>query len=359
MTFDPWGAGKITDYEHAFKKFGLEKFDKTKFPIDHYLFRRNLIIAHRDFGKYYDRIKSKKTFLQLTGIASSGDLHFGHKVDIDLFRVFKDLGAKGYFCVCDLDAYTSRSDKKIPDLKTAKEYAVKNAAHLLAFGFISKDIYVQSRKGSRYYEFVFEISKKITSNMFEAVYGHKDLGKVSAVLLQLADIIHVQLPEFFGKNPSLTGIGLDQDPHAKITRDVVKRLPYDLELPSFLYFLHQSGLKEGSKMSSSEPATAIFLEDSPEVVKKKINRTFTGGRDSVDEQREKGGNPDICKVYEFFRFHHPDDLFLADLDKECRSGKILCGECKGNCVKFINDFLEGHQKKYKKALPEARKIVYG
>ena len=62
MTFDPWGAGKITDYEHAFKKFGLEKFDKAKFPIDHYLFRRNLIIAHRDFGKYYDRIKSKKTF---------------------------------------------------------------------------------------------------------------------------------------------------------------------------------------------------------------------------------------------------------------------------------------------------------
>lgn len=359
MTFDPWGANKITDYEHAFTKFGLSRFDNSKFPIDHYLFRRNLVIAHRDFAKVYDLIKSKKTFLQLTGIASSGDLHFGHKVDIDLFRTFKGLGAKGYFCVCDLDAYTSRDDKKMPTLSVAKEYAVKNVAHLLAFGFSEKEIYVQSKKSNRYYEFVFEISKKITSNMFEAVYGHKDLGKVSAVLLQLADIIHVQLPEFFGKNPSVTGIGLDQDPHAKITRDVVKKLPYDLEAPSFVYFLHQSGLKEGSKMSSSEPATAIFLEDSADVVKKKINRTFTGGRESLEEQKEKGGNPDVCKVYEFFRFHHPDDKYLLDLTKECRAGKILCGECKGNCIRFINDFLSGHQKKYEAALPTAKKIVYG
>ncbi|MEA3230100.1 MAG: tryptophan--tRNA ligase, partial [archaeon] len=313
----------------------------------------------RDFGKVFDRIKSKKMFLQLTGIASSGNLHFGHKVDIDIFILFKSLGAKGYLCVCDLDAYTSRPDSKMPNLDTAKKYALNNVVHLLAFGLSPKDIYVQSRKENRYYEFVFEISKKITTNMFEAVYGHRDLGKISAVLLQLADILHIQLPEFFGKNPSVTGIGLDQDPHAKITRDVTRKLTYDLEMPSFIYFLHQSGLKDGSKMSSSEPDTAIFLDDGPDVVKKKINRTFTGGRDSVEEQREKGGNPDVCKMYEFFRFHNPDDSSLEELGKKCRTGKILCGECKKNAICFINGFLERHMEKCKKSLPAAKKIVYG
>lgn len=355
---DAWGSNKIENYDHVFKEFGLTKFKDFGF-VDHYLFRRQLIVAHRDFKKIADAIQNKTQFIQLTGIAASGDMHFGHKVDVDFFKVFKDLGAKSKFAICDIDGYVSRPDSKIPNIGVAKEIAVRNVADLIALGVLPEDIYVQSQKENGYYQFSYEISKKITQNVFEGVYGHVDLGKVSAVLLQIADILHVQLPFMFGKSPTLTGIGIDQDPHARITRDVSKRMNYDLEVPSFFYFVHQSGLKEGSKMSASEPDTAIFLADSPSQVKKKINRAFTGGRDTVEEQREKGGDPTICKVYEHLKFHHPDDSFLTKTFDDCRSGKMLCGECKQNSIKFTNDFLEQHQKKYEKALPFAKKIVYG
>ncbi len=358
MKIDAWGSNKIENYEHVFKEFGLSKFEDFNL-VNHYLFQRRIIIAHRDFGKIKDAIANKSKFLQLTGIASSGELHFGHKVDVDFFKLFKSLGAKSKFCVCDIDAYVSRPDSKVPDITSAKEIAVRNVADIIALGVDSKDIYVQSQKEKEYYQFSYEISKKITKNMFEAIYGHVDLGKISAVLLQLADILHVQLPFMFGKAPSITGIGIDQDPHARITRDVAKRVNYDIEIPSFFYFHHQSGLKEGAKMSSSEPDTAIFLRDSEEEVKRKIGKTFTGGRDTVEEQREKGGNPEVCKVYEMFRFHHPDDKFLKETEDKCKAGRILCGECKQNCIAFLNESMKQHREKYDKALPIAKKIVYG
>lgn len=348
--FDPWSSKSIENYESAFEEFGLSRFSKK---LDHYFFDRNIIIAHRDFDKVYGRIKSKKPFIQMTGIATSGRLHFGHKVDVDLFVFFsKFKNSRNYFALSDIDAYCSR--EKIKTMQEAKNYAINNLAHILALGVSLKDIYAQSKKEPRYYEFAFEISKKITKNMFEATYGHIDLGKIQASLLQYADILHPQLKEYEGKMPSITGIGLDQDPHTRLTRDMARK--FNLELPSFIYFLHQSGLQQGTKMSSSQPETAIFLDDTITDAVKKIKNAFTGGLPSAEEQRRKGGNPDICKVHEFLRFHHPDTKFVSEIYNRCRKGNILCGECKQVCADFISEFLKKHQEKVKKNIKIAEKF---
>lgn len=357
---DPWGSSAISDYEHVFKEFGLGAFpDSWKGKLKHSFFSRNIIIAHRDFQKIISCIESKKPFINITGIASSGSFHLGHKADIDLFRFFKEHGARNYFCICDLDGYLSRPDSKVPSMEKAKEFAIANTADVLALGLDAKDIKVQSRRETRYYEFTLELSKKITKNMFEAVYGHLDLGKVAANLLQYSDILHGQLPEFEGKMPSITGIGLDQDPHARLTRDLAKKMSYPMEVPSFVYFRHQSGLKEGTKMSSSEPDTAIFLNDFPKDVERKIANAFTGGRNTAEEQRRLGGKPEICNVHELLLFHLDDEKELRRIWNECKKGKWLCRECKQYTSKFLNDFLKKHQSKVKENLPIARKLVLG
>jgi len=360
---DPWGSAEIKekDYSHVFKAFGLKEFPESmRSALDHRFFERGIVIAHRDFEKVFNRIQQKKPFINLTGIASSGNMHFGHKADLDLFKFFRDCGAVSKFAICDLDGYVSRPDKKVPSMKKAKEFAVENLSNALALGLSEKDVYVQSRMPSRYYEFAFELSKKITANTHEALYGHLDLGKISANLLQYADILHLQLPEFAGKMPSVTGIGLDQDPHARLTRDIAKRLfDYSIEEPSFIYFRHQSGLQEGKKMSSSEPDTAIFLSDSPKEARRKIMKAFTGGQPTVKEHREKGGNPDICKVCEMLRFHYPDTKKLEKIFEDYRAGKILDGENKEFTAQFVEEFLERHQQKVQEKLPLAKEIVLG
>lgn len=352
---DPWGSLEISDYEKLFKEFGLSRMHEG-LRLNHYLFDRNVIIAHRDFEKVYKRIKSKQPFVNMTGIASSGPMHLGHKVVLDLFAFFSKFTKQNYFAVADIDAYVSRP--KISSLSAAKEIAVNNLAHALALGVPKESVYLQSKKEPRYYTFTLELSKKITENMFKAVYGHLDLGKMAANLLQYADILHGQLKEYSGKMPSVTAIGLEQDPHAKLTRDLARAVDYDIELPSFIYFKHQGGLQKGKKMSSSEPETAIYLDDKPAEVERKIDKTFTGGRDTIEEQKKLGGRPDICKIYELQTFHNPDDKLVKKVYTDCVKGRLMCKDCKKLCLKFLQGFLTKHQKKLSSTVKIAKKIVY-
>lgn len=355
---DPWGNA-LLDYEKAAENFGIQAIPEEirKFFKDNRFFSRNIIIAHRDFNKVFERIKLKEPFIQMTGIASSGEVHFGHKVIVDLLLSLKKYNSRNYFGICDIDGYVSRPDFKVPSLNKAKEYAINNLANVLALGLEKKDVFIQSKKEQRYYEFAFELSKKITGNMFKAVYGHLDLGKISANLLQYADILHPQLSEYEGKMPSVTAIGLEQDPHIRVCRDIAKRLPYDFELPSSLYITYQGGLLANKKMSSSEPETAIFLDDTEETAEKKLRNTFTGGRESIEKQKQLGGKPEICRIFELYRFHHPDNNSVKETEQDCKGGKLMCKDCKKKCVEFITSFLKDHQKKLVKTTKLAEKMI--
>ncbi len=356
MVLDPWGAEEIKDYKKLFLEFGVKEFpEEWKKKLEHHLFERGIVIAHRDFEKIMERIEQNAEFIVMTGIASSGKMHLGHKMIVDLVLHLKNLGGKVFFCIADIDAYTSR--EKIKTLKEAQEFAVENLANALALGLKEEDIYLQSKKEARYYSFAFEISKKFTNAELRAIYGELTPGKLAANFLQYADILHPQLPEYLGAMPSVTPVALEQDPHMRAVRDVAQRLPYGFVLPSSIYILHQSGLKEGKKMSASEPDTAIFLTDSPEDAKRKIYRAFTGGGGTLQEQREKGGKPEVCKVFEILKYHHPDTGLVEKVFAKCKNGELICGDCKKMCTKFIARFLEEHKKKYEKAYEKAREIV--
>ncbi|MDE1855944.1 MAG: tryptophan--tRNA ligase [Candidatus Micrarchaeota archaeon] len=357
---DAWGSSEVKIDAKLISQFGLKQFSQDELKhYKHYLFERGIIVAHRDFGLIDGRIKNKQKFLQVTGIAATGPLHLGHKVDVDLFVYLNSLGAKSYFVVSDIDAYTSRPSSSVPSMEAAKENAAADVADLLALGVEKSDIYVQSRKEPRYYEFAFELSKILTENEIKAIYGSLNPGKIAANLLQYADILHPQLKEFDGPMPSITGIGIEQDPHARAVRDIAHRLPYKFFSPSFIYFTHLPGLQQDKKMSKSEPDTAIFLGDSAKDIKRKINKAYSGGKDSVEEQRKYGANVEIDRAFAILNYHHPDTEFVNDVREKYSSGKMLSGELKQICTEFLTEMLAKHQEKVEKSKTTAEKIVYG
>jgi tryptophanyl-tRNA synthetase len=97
------------------------------------------------------------------------------------------------------------------------------------------------------------------------------------------------------------------------------------------------------------PETAIFTIDSPQTAQKKVSSAFTGGRATVEEQRQLGANPDICSVFAYDYFLFMEDKEIEDLRVNCLSGNIMCGECKKTLAERVKKFLVEHKEKREKA----------
>ena len=60
----------------------------------------------------------------------------------------------------------------------------------------------------------------------------------------------------------------------------------------FKYELAMQGAQ--TKMSASDTTSSIYLTDTPKQIKTKINKyAFSGGKDTIEEHREKGGDTEV------------------------------------------------------------------
>ncbi len=363
----PWEVQGEIDYERLLKEFGLQ-------PLHHLpaifqknvLFRRGIIFAHRDFKPVVEAIEQKKPLVMMTGLMPSGKFHFGHKLVADQILFYQALGAKIYLTVADIEAYNSRN----PNLKELKEIALKEyLTNYLALGLDLKkcDFYFQSqrskdgKKANAYYSLASLLSRHATFNEFKAIYGEISPGKMSSALLQAADMLHPQLPEFEGRPlPTVVPVGIDQDPHLRLARDLAQRFKEYSFLPlSSTYHTFLPGLG-GGKMSSSNPQSYLALTDSPEEAALKIKKyAFSGGQPTLEEHRKKGGNPDVDVSFQMLRYGlEPDDQKLAEIEKNYRSGKLLSGELKQITIEKLTKFLREHQEKRKKAEKIVQKLTF-
>jgi tryptophanyl-tRNA synthetase len=67
-------------------------------------------------------------------------------------------------------------------------------------------------------------------------------------------------------------------------------------------------------MSASDPNTAIYMSDTPNQIKNKINKHgFSGGRETEELHRKYGGNPDVDVAFQYLSFFEEDDEKLAQI----------------------------------------------
>ena len=112
------------------------------------------------------------------------------------------------------------------------------------------------------------------------------------------------------------------------------------------------------KMSSSIPETAIFTTDSEEVIDKKISNAFTGGQPTVDLQRKLGANFNICPVFWYLRYFFDTEGESDERARKCKSGQLLCGECKCNLKDATKPFIAEFKKRREKAKNRIDEFVF-
>lgn len=362
----PWEVKGTIDYNKLIKEFGLQPLQHLpkeflKLP----LFRREIVFAHRDFNRIATAIEQKKPFVMMTGLMPSGKFHFGHKMVADQIIFYQSLGAKVYVTVADIEAYNSR----VPDMKELRKTAITEyLTNYVALGLdLNKcDFYFQSkrsedgRKASAYYSLANMLARHVTFNEMKAIYGEITPGKMSASLLQAADMLHAQLPEFEGGPlPVIVPVGADQDPHLRLARDLSQRIKeFKFLQLSSTYHKFLPGLG-GGKMSSSDETSYIALTDTPEEAARKIKKyAFSGGQATLEEHRRLGGNPDIDVAFQMLKYGmEPDDAKLQQIYTDYKSGKLLSGELKQLLINQIMVFLREHQEKRKKAEKVVEKFL--
>ena len=349
---DPWGSELVEDYEKIIKDFGLEVFDPKIFPKPNKIMRRSVVFAGRDLKIIAKAIKTKKPFYVLSGIVPSAEkIHFGNKMVIENMKYFQEQGADTYILVADLEAAAARGIS----LEEARKRAL--SFHIPAFIALGLDpkktnFYFQS-ENIKVTHLASEASKKTTANEFKAIYGSLEPGRIYSAFTQVGDILYPQLKETM---PGIIPVGIDQDPHIRLTRDLARRLKgkYKFFLPSGIYHKYTPSLDGSLKMSKSKPESCIELPEDIQRVKPKIMRAKTGGRDTVEEQKKLGGQPEKCMIFELYKQHLiEDDKKLQKIYDSCKAGKLACGEDKQNCCRIMENFMN----KFKDGVEKAKKDI--
>jgi tryptophanyl-tRNA synthetase len=357
MVVTPWEVRGKVDYERLMREFGtqpltdelLKRVAKHTGEL-HLQLRRELFFSHRDLDTVLDLYEKGTKFVLYTGRGPSGPVHIGHLVPWIFTKHLQDkFDTRLYFQMTDDEKFVVDDENKLADMT---RFGYENALDLIALGFKPENTFIiyDVNDIDLLYDIALEVAKRITYSTAKATFGFQDstnLGWVFWPAIQAAPcFIHKKLT---GDNvPALIPAAIDQDPYWRITRDIAQKLGYCK--PAQIHCRFLPGLGEGGKMSASEPETSIFTTDPPEVVKRKVWNAFTGGKGTAAEQKKTGAEPNICSVFQYFHYlFEEDDRKLSEREKKCRSGEILCGECKKDLTERLNRFLAEHQKKREKA----------
>lgn len=354
----PWEVSGNINYEKLIKEFGVSKIDsKLLKRIEkhtkelHPLLRRSIFFAHRDLNWIIDEYEKGNKFFLYTGRAPSGPIHLGHIMVWMFTKWLQDkFNVELWFQFPDEEKFLFKKDLEFREID---HYLHENMLDIIALGFNPKKTHfiIDSQHANLMYRPACEVAKRITFNTVKASFGLDDSTNIGSIFYTSMQAVPAFLPSIIKKKkiPCLIPHAIDQDPHFRISRDIIPKLGYDKPASIQCVFMPPLTGTQG-KMSSSKEES-IFLTDTPEEVRKKINKyAFSGGQATIEEHRKLGGNPNIDVCFQYLKFmFEEDDKKLAKIEKDYRTGKLLTGELKQYTIDKINKFLAEHQKKRKKA----------
>ncbi len=359
--------GKI-DYGRLIEQFGTQELTPELLAKLHHLaggelppvLTRGIYYSHRDLGPLLDGYANGRPFFLYSGRGPSGPLHISHLLHFDLCLWFqKRLGVPMYIQITDDEKFWSR-----PTLSREEtvHWGLENLVDLLALGFDPKrtHVFFDSKSIAAMYPLAVRVARKIPYSSVKAVFGLQPSANIGWVFFTALQTVPAFWPSWAeGRSvPCLIPCGVDQDPHFRLTRDIAEGLGYPK--PALLHSKMVPGLLGEGVMSTTANRAddALFLNDPPREVERKLRNAFTGGRATVEEQRRLGAVPEICSIWALWRTRFaPSDREFEEITRTCRSGELLCGDCKGKLIERVHTFYDEHAAAREKAKSWAESAI--
>lgn len=355
FTVTPYSVEGDVDYDRLLEEFGADALtpeQRANFPAPgHPLVRRDVFYAGRDVDQFLDAANGGEPHSVVTGRGPSGPMHIGHVLPFYFAKYLQDqTGALVYVPISDDEKYLLGR----ASLEEIGDHTRENLRDVLAVGFDPERtrIVVDTADADVVYPLATAFAREVTQSTVDATYGPpENVGLSFYPAVQTAHLLLPQLVE--GRHPTLVPIAVDQDPHVRVCRDVAAKQRYDVDKPGALLSKFLPSLEGPGKMSSSDDAPGILLSDDRQTVLEKIRtHAYSGGRTSLAEHRERGGDPEVDVAYRYlYYFFEESDERVERLAREYREGSLLSGELKELAAGKIADFLEAHQERRRELGP--------
>jgi len=172
----------------------------------------------------------------------------------------------------------------------------------------------------------------------------RDLGLEEAMVFGHLGYPVLQAADILVYKGDAVPVGEDQVPHVEITREIARRfnLLFGQVFPEpeslLTRFARLPGL-DGKKMSKSLD-NSIYLSDSAREIERKINQAFT---DPTRIRVTDPGHPEGCVVFAYHRKFSQSDA--AQVEADCKAGKLGCVAHKKQMAAILNAFLEPFREK--------------
>jgi tryptophanyl-tRNA synthetase len=361
----PWKVEGAVDYDRLIKKFGtqeitdeiLEKIQSFTGQL-HPLLEHRFFFSHRDLDWILNKYEKDEKFYLYTGRGPSGMVHLGHLMPWFLTKHLQDkFDSNLLFQITDDEKFLF-GNKTMDEIN---KNVYENILDIIAIGFKKSrtKIIVNSRHIQHLYSNSLEIAKRITFSTAKSVFGFTNSTNVGMIGFPPLQAVPCFLPTIIeGKpTPVLIPAAIDQDPYWRLTRDIAEKIGF--YKPAQIHSKFLPSLQTTGKMSSSNPETALFTTDEPKIIEEKVSNAFTGGQPTTALQKKLGGNPGICSVFSYLKFLFDTSRESNQRELKCRSGNLLCGECKHDLSNHSTTFISMFQERRQKAKDLVPEYMYG
>jgi len=278
---NPYGVIGNVDYDKLIREFGVEKIDEKLLKrIEknagemHFMLQRGVFFAHRDMKWLLDEYEKGNKFFLYTGRAPSGPIHIGHLLPWMFAKWLQErFDAEMWFQFPDEEKFLFKQNLSWEE---AQKYLNENMLDVIALGFKPGKTHflVDSLHDGLMYKEACKVAKKITFSTVKASFGMNESTNIGSIFYTSMQAVPAFLPCIIKKKkmPCLIPLGIDQDTHFRVSRDVIPKLGYDKPAIMHSVFLPPLSGMEGKMNASGEGNETIFTTDSPEEVKRKINK---------------------------------------------------------------------------------------
>ena len=306
----------------------------------------------------------KKTIL--TGLRPTGNLHLGHLFGAGQNYIKMQNDYEFFLEIADVQALTDNFNNPEKVRKNVSEITID----LLSIGLDPEKVnfFIQSKipeiaELTVFYSNLVTVARlernptvKTEIAQKKELFGNNGesitYGFLGYPVSQAADIT-----AFDGE---VVPVGEDQLPLLEQCREIVRKFNsiYGETLKEPQAILSDTkrvkGLDGNDKMGKSL-GNAIFLNDSEDVIKKKIMGAVT---DPNKIKKDDPANPDICMVYYYHNLVNKNEN-KEKICKECKKGERGCVQCKKELVEAMNNFLQPikEKRKYYEEHPEIVKDI--